>query len=437
MINLPIAFTERMKHQLGTEADAFFQALQEPATRGLRRNPMRGTDSWLPEGTEGRIPWAQDGYYLSESSNAGNLIWHEAGAYYIQDPGAMLPAEVLNARPGEYILDMCAAPGGKSTQIACAMQGQGILVANEVVPKRCAILSRNLERMGVTNALCISMTAEQLSMRWPECFDAVLVDAPCSGEGMFRKAPETMESWSPEIADGCIQRQKDILSHSSRLVCPGGRMVYSTCTFHREENEGMMEWFLNAFPEFELESFQLPGIDGHTGMATCYPHRIHAEGQFVALLRKRGTYSRMPWAEEVTVTDRGVLQNIQKFSDMVISPIYKLGNTFFHLQNCPVLAGIKTLRAGLQLGELRGKLFIPDHAFALSWTPPHIPVCTLSETDALRYMAGEMIPVQEDCSGYVLAAFHGLVLGFGKVTAGNMKNHYPKGLRRQLEASVG
>ena len=200
----------------------------------------------------------------------------------------MIPAEVLQARPGEKILDLCAAPGGKSTQIGIAMGGAGLLIANEPVPKRAAVLSRNIERMGITNAIVISAWPEQLAEKWPGAFDAVMVDAPCSGEGMFRREPETRTEWSPEKAAGCVPRQRKILEAAAKLVRPGGRMVYATCTFNPAENEGQIRGFLEDHPEYTTETFLLPGIDGQEGMYTCWPHRIRGEGQFACLMRRAG-----------------------------------------------------------------------------------------------------------------------------------------------------
>ena len=209
-------------------------------------------------------------YYLDPDSKAGSTVLHEAGAFYIQEPSAMLPAAVLDAQPGEKIIDLCAAPGGKSTQIGCAMRGTGLLVCNEPVFRRAQILSRNIERIGLPNALVTCALPAQLAEQWREGFDAVLVDAPCSGEGMFRRDPMTRAEWSPERTVGCAQRQREILASAAELVRPGGRLIYSTCTYNPEENEQNAAWFISAYPEFHTEAFAVPGINAPDGMFTCY-----------------------------------------------------------------------------------------------------------------------------------------------------------------------
>ncbi|HPS82315.1 MAG TPA: RsmB/NOP family class I SAM-dependent RNA methyltransferase, partial [Candidatus Limiplasma sp.] len=237
---LPQAFARRIQSQLGEDGPAYFEAMSQPPQRGLRLNPARNPDAPPAEWIEGLlepIPWSADSYYLALDSAAGSAPLHEAGAYYLQEPSAMAPATVLAARPGETVLDLCAAPGGKSTQLAAAMAGQGTLVCNEPVPSRAQILSRNLERMGATNALAVCADPAQLAERWPRMFDAILVDAPCSGEGMFRRHPETRLEWREEAPVRCALRQANILQSACAMLRVGGRLCYSTCTLNREENE--------------------------------------------------------------------------------------------------------------------------------------------------------------------------------------------------------
>ena len=243
---------------------------------------------------EDRVPWCPEGRVLRGDSPAGQTIAHEAGAFYLQEPGAMIPAAVMNARPGERILDLCAAPGGKSTQMGAGMRGEGLLICNEPVPKRAAVLSRNIERMGIGNAIVTCAWPEQLAARWPGGFDGVLADVPCSGEGMFRREPESRLEWSPEKAAGCAKRQAEILEEAARLVRDGGRLVYSTCTYNPEENEENVLRFLEKHPEFEPESFSLPGAESRNGMLLCLPHQMKGEGQFAALLRKKGSGESRP-----------------------------------------------------------------------------------------------------------------------------------------------
>ena len=265
-IQLPDPFVERMRQQLGNELPAFLHALEEPPVRGIRLNLLKQCDAQDSFRKDDPIPWADDAWYLSNESRAGASLLHEAGAFYIQEPGAMIPAMVLDAKPGEKILDLCAAPGGKSTQAGCAMRGEGLLVCNEPVPKRAQILSRNIERIGLPNTIVTCAWPDRLAEQWPESFDAVLVDAPCSGEGMFRRDPETRKEWTADKAEGCASRQREILTAAVRLVRPGGRLIYSTCTYNPAENEDNARWLTENHPDFHAEAFRMPGIDAPDGM---------------------------------------------------------------------------------------------------------------------------------------------------------------------------
>ena len=235
MPELKPEFIANMRALLGEEAGAFFRALEEAPSLALR--PHRGMEAAEPF-IEGAVPWAEGGFSLRPGARPGASVAHWAGAFYLQEASAMLPAAALKAKPGERVLDLCAAPGGKSSQIALSMGGEGMLVANEVDTARARVLAANLERLGVTNAVVLNETPARLAARWPEYFDAVLVDAPCSGEGMFRRDPQSREAWTDAAPRGCRKRQGEILDAAAKLVRPGGRLLYSTCTFNGEENEG-------------------------------------------------------------------------------------------------------------------------------------------------------------------------------------------------------
>ncbi len=431
MVPWPEAFLTRMAGQLGDELPAFLRALEEPYQRGIRLNPRKIANQ-LPEGLGEPVPWAANGYYLSAESNAGAVPLHEAGAWYLQEPSAMLPAAVLNPQPGEKVLDLCAAPGGKSTQLAAAMVGQGLLVCNEPVPKRAMILSRNVERMGITNALVVSAMPDKLADRWPEGFDAVQVDAPCSGEGMFRRHPETRAEWSPENAAGCAKRQAEILDAAAAMVRPGGRMVYSTCTLNPVENEDTMAAFLQRHTDFSLTPFRLPGADAPDGMLTCYPHRMRGEGHFVALLHRQGQgITQLPLDRSLPSPTKEQKQVYASFAGKLAPvPTHLLGDTLVSLPDCPDVRGLKVLRCGLHLGSVKGKLFQPDHAWAVADVSPDFPHVALTDEQAVMYLRGEALTVPDAPKGWVLAENGGLCLGWGKCSDGQMKNHYPKGLRR-------
>lgn len=439
---LPETFSARMRAQLGPCADAYFASLEKPFWRGLRLNPRKPLS--LPvEGLGGPIPWnASEGRFLALDSNAGLEPLHEAGAYYLQEPSAMAPAVVLAPRPGERVLDLCAAPGGKSTQLAGLLGGQGLIVCNEPVPNRSKILSRNIERMGVPNALVVSAEPERLVSLWPDAFDAVLVDAPCSGEGMFRRHPETRAEWSDTGVAGCAARQKRILSCAVRMLRPGGRLVYSTCTFNEIENEQVIEWLLEQHGDLERVPFSLPLGDGRAlnaprGMMHLYPHELPGEGHFVAQLRRTGNAPAgtafLPASERLSRPGKELLAAYEAFrASYALPPANaQLGERLLYAPDLPPLDGLRVLRAGCCLGTLKGRVLAPDHALAMALPLPYsLPTLPLSRQDALRYQAGEALSCPEALSGYVLPTYGGLALGFGKCSAGQMKNHYPKGLRR-------
>ena len=426
MNKLPEAFLNRISRQLGNELPAFLAAMKEPAARGIRYNPLKPDGRGVYPPPEERIPWEKNGWYLPENRIPGITIWHEAGAFYLQDPGAMIPVSVMDPRPGERILDLCAAPGGKSTQIGAAMNGKGLLVCNEPVPKRAQILSRNLERMGVRNAAAVCAQPDVLAERWPEGFDAVLADVPCSGEGMFRREAETRDEWSAEQAAGCALRQREILRAAAAMVRPGGRLVYSTCTFNPAENEENIAWFIRENPEWHTEAFHLPGIEGTDGAFTCWPHRTKGEGQFAALLRRNGNGAAV-LRPDTSIAKAGKYEKeiIREILPGMPEPTHRIGNTLVHMEDCPDLKGIRVYRMGLHLAEIRGKHAVPEHAAAY-YAAGIMQKTELAPEDALRYMAGEQ--TEGKVNGWTVACFRDFPLGWGKGSGGVIKNHYPKGL---------
>ena len=289
----PAAFLDECREILKDEFPAFLRALALPPRRALRLNPQRnGAEQaaapFLPDGAP-RVPWEPLGRYLAADAKPGAGIAHAAGAFYLQDASAMAPVAALDPRPGERVLDLCAAPGGKSGQIAARLNGRGFLLSNEIEFSRARILLGNLERLGVTNAFVTSAPAEALARALPAFFDRVLVDAPCSGEGMFRRDPEAASQWNPDAPAGCAARQTAILNDAARMVRPGGKLVYSTCTFNRLENEGTVREFLRAHPDFEPDAFDLPGVGAsQDGCLRLWPHRIEGEGHFLARLTRKG-----------------------------------------------------------------------------------------------------------------------------------------------------
>ena len=255
-MNLPEEFKNRMKTLLGEEYEAFAEAFEKESERkGLRFSLSENAAVYkdmISEYTDGEIPWCRNGYYVKDNSYPGKSIYHEAGAFYMQEPSAMVVATLADVKPGEKVLDLCAAPGGKSTALGDALCGEGILVSNEIHPARVKILSENIERMGIGNAMVLNETPEKIAELFQEYFDCVVVDAPCSGEGMFRKEEAALTEWSPENVEMCASRQREILKEAVKCVAPGGRLVYSTCTFAPAEDEENICWFLEEYPEFCL-----------------------------------------------------------------------------------------------------------------------------------------------------------------------------------------
>ena len=433
MIELPGAFVARIREQMGTESDALLDALSCTPLRGIRLHPQKAAGKVYPD-AGAKVLWEPDGWELRIDSLAGTGVLHEAGAFYLQEPSAMIPAAVLDPRPGEWVLDLCAAPGGKSTQMGLRMAGEGVLVCNEPVEKRARILSRNVERMGIPHALVTCAMPEDLAKRWPEFFDAVMVDAPCSGEGMFRRDAGAREEWSEAMAAGCAKRQIDILKTAARLVRPGGRMVYSTCTWNPAENEENVKRFLTEESAFELEAFSLPGVNGSLGCFTCFPHRTRGEGQFVARFRRTGAGGGFRTTEApFQKPDRETGRMLNILFGALQGQIYQRGTVIGTLRECPPLAGLKVLRAGLHLAELRGTVLRPDHAAAIGASWEKVESISLDAEEALGYLAGESLP--GDVRGWLTVNYLGLPLGWAKGSDGQLKNHYPKGLRNHLLAA--
>ena len=429
--DFPSGWIEQLSPLLGKELPDFLRTLDDPPLRGLRTRP----GLLPPQDALERVPWAENGWYLPLTSQAGMAIEHEAGAYYIQEPSAMIPAAALCPEKGDRVLDLCAAPGGKSTQLAAYLGGTGLLVCNEPVPGRAQILSRNIERMGVANAVVTCALPEDLSPRWKAYFDKILVDAPCSGEGMFRRHPETRTEWTAAAPAGCAQRQRHILEHAARMLRPGGNICYSTCTFNALENEGVIQGFLASHPEFSLLPFSLPGLPDSEGMLRLWPHRAKGEGHFTALMQKAGDEKENaePVGAVLTPLSRQDRQTAEQFLKAHFAAAPEAAGLFAGRavsapDDLPPLTGVRVLRLGLQLGEIKGKIFAPDHALALAL--PGTRVWAVDGQQAAAYLAGQVLTAPEDMRGYFILALNGLQLGWGKASGGQMKNHYPKGLRR-------
>ncbi len=467
---LPEQFTDRMKKMLGAEYEAFIQSFEQEKYQALRRNPLKKASIESLRNCFELTPvsWESNGFYYSKENQPGKHPYHEAGVYYIQEPSAMAVVPLLEVRPGEKILDLCAAPGGKSTQIAGYLQGEGLLVCNEIHPARAKILSENVERMGVRNACVTNETPTRLSEKFPEYFDKILVDAPCSGEGMFRKNEVACEEWSPENVELCAERQDEILDCAARMLRPGGRIVYSTCTFSTDENEGSISRFLDRYPEFVLlpidkVAMGLPEgkCDGRPEWGSgsdlrntlrLWPHIVKGEGHFAAVLQMDAAVD--PGCDTAPTfavggTERGCSAKDKELAiwwdfwkelavpgcslDFENRIFFRFGDELYTAPEAlPALKGMKVLRPGLHLGTLKKNRFEPSHALALALMPEDVRhVCHLSAADDVTaaYLNGQTFSYEGD-KGWYLIVVDGYGIGWGKLAGGIMKNHYPKGLRK-------
>ena len=478
---LPEVFLERIRKMLGKEYNEFLKTFEEDRYQALRLNVLKlnGEGKSAAEvygvfeeekGTAERcfahlaaVPWAENGYYYDSDDQPGKHPYHEAGLYYIQEPSAMAPAELLQVKPGDRVLDLCAAPGGKSTQLAAKLGGEGFLLCNEIHPARAKVLSENVERMGVRNACVTNETPARLADFFPEYFDKILVDAPCSGEGMFRKNAEACEEWSPENVLLCAERQGQILDCAAKMLRPGGRLVYSTCTFAPEENEGSIARFLSRQGDFQIVPLEkrpsgLSACEGVPeyrdwsenelkGMLRLWPHKIKGEGHFAAVLEKQGDTLEGWHSSAVSGAVRGIprkelgeylafcRENLREGADLAgrEGQYIRFGdNIYLAPRDMPGLDGLKVLRPGLHLGELKKNRFEPSHALAMALSPAeaaHVWNLHADDPAVMLYLNGQTFPAEGE-KGWYLICVDGFSMGWGKLAGGIMKNHYPKGLRK-------
>ena len=440
---VPEGFLDRMRRLLGAEFDAFCAAYDRPPAPGLRENPRKRAPAAALEAFRlTDVPWARDGHYYDPAARPGRSPLHDAGAYYLQEPSAMAPAGLLDAQPGERVLDLCAAPGGKSTQLAAAMAGRGLLVCNEINAKRAKILAENIERLGVSNALVLNEHPARLAEHFAGYFDRILVDAPCSGEGMFRKEAAAVTDWSVETVQMCSRRQQEILHSAAAMLRPGGRLVYSTCTFAPEENEGTISAFLHAHPDFSVLPMGVPYFDrgrpewvedpapGLEQTLRLWPHKLRGEGHYAAVLQKAGDAAGVSLPPEPTVKAPKELTEFcaQTGAALPEGRLAAFGETVLLVpEELPALRGLRVLRAGLELGQARKGRFLPAHAWAL-WLNAATQSMPLNDEQARRYLAGQTL--EGPLRGWVLLNCCGCSLGWAKGDGQQLKNHYPKALRR-------
>ena len=428
---LPEAFLERMKKQLGAQYPAYLDSLERPRAVAMRFNPLKGEPVQLPF-VQQPVPWEPMGYYYDPDSRPGLHPYHEAGVYYLQEASAMAPVVLLDPQPGERICDLCAAPGGKSTQIAGRLMGQGFLLCNEINPKRAKILSRNVERLGIANGLVTNEHPAVLAERFDGFFDRVLIDAPCSGEGMFRKEEAAITDWSVETVEMCANRQREILHSGARLVRPGGRLVYSTCTFAPEENEETVEAFLAEHPDFEPEEVSAPWFAaGENGSFRLWPHLLKGEGHFAAVLRRKGDAPATQIATKAEKLPREWLDFAKEMQLQLPAgrPVLFGQSLYWAPEQMPDIARLKVLRPGLELGIAKKGRFEPAHALAL-WlkTCKNTVAYPAESLEMAAYLHGDVVPCGK--KGWCLVCVDEYSIGWGKGDGTVLKNHYPKGLRR-------
>ena len=452
--HLPEEFLNRMKQQLGDGYAGYLSAMEQPPVRSLRLNRRKvfpvdyAHMSRICTGSDTPDPVIFcEGAYYYEDFEPGKSALHEAGAYYIQEASAMLPATLLDTNDsGQKVLDLCAAPGGKSTQIADLMRGRGLLVTNEIMPSRSSVLSENIERLGVENALVLNHDPNELAERFPAFFDRILVDAPCSGEGLFRRQPEAVSQWSLENVRMCADRQDMILDCAAAMLAPSGKIVYSTCTFSPEEDEGSTARFLARHPEFEI-------CDEPEHL---YPHTAKCEGHFAVSFVRKDFYAvgnavksgivanQKVKNKAVSSVEKALLSSFLNETLSETSPhrrlieeqserIIRFGDSIYLAPEClPDLTGLKVKRAGLKIGTFMKNRFEPDHALSHALTPDEVRFCVDLPHDSLeikQYLGGMTINCDKDMKGWCIVCTEGFALGWGKAGGGVVKNHYPKGLR--------
>ena len=484
-MNLPIEFEKKMKAFLGNEWEEFLYSYDNNRFQALRFNTLKvGKNKSVEEEIAGimdklcipmdkKVTWANDAYYYDEEKRPGKHPYHEMGLYYIQEPSAMSAAALLAPKPGMRVLDLCAAPGGKSTQLATYLGDSGLLVSNEINTQRSRILSQNIERMGIKNAIVTNEDSFVLASHFPSFFNAIQVDAPCSGEGMFRKLPEAIEQWSTENVAICAERQKEILDNAAVMLKPGGVIVYSTCTFSREENEDVIEYFLERHPDFTLEE-----------MERFWPHKVDGEGHFVAKLVRRGSVNEFDADYEVCeencnkVEDTGLkadrktkknknnknrknetkpaltkenMKLLSEFLDETVSEdmaawiknarLVMFGEQLYRLPDMEVdIKGLKVQRAGLHIGEFKKQRFEPSHSLALALKQSeakNVVKLTCDDPQTTGFFNGQSVMLSDgqaaECKkGWALVCVDGYPAGWGKVNGAQVKNHYPKGLRNKI-----
>ena len=445
---LPEQFKKRMKDMLGDGYTVFETALEEPNVRAIRVNTTKiSVDSFLDKTALSLSPigYAKDGFIPDSCDGIGKSAEHHSGMFYVQDPGAMATVKALDIQPGWRVLDACSAPGGKASQLASAIGDDGVLLANEYVPKRAKIIVSNFERLGIKNAVVTSLDTSKIGGMFESYFDLVLCDAPCSGEGMFRKYDEAITEWSEDNVKLCAERQKEILNNLSGTVKAGGYLLYSTCTYSREENEGVVGDFLANHSDFslcevneDLRKATADGLDGLNDARRFYPHLTKGEGQFIALMKKAENSAILPtilYKEFTNEPSKQEMAVIKKFiSENINGEIY--GRFIVWGEQIALIPHdlpipLKSFMPGVMLGEVKKGNFFPHHQFFSAYGNQFRRKELLTKDDPRteKYLRGEEIDTDSNDNGWCAVLYEGVPLGGGKISNRKVKNHYPKGLR--------
>ncbi len=451
------SFKARMQDMLGDEYSEFISALEcDDAVRGARVNLIKCPFGKIDiEGLSfSPVSFCENGYIISGDAAVGRLPEHHAGMIYMQDPGAMSAVSAVEIRPDMWVADLCAAPGGKSSQVAERLGEGGFLLSNEYVAKRAKITVGNFERLGINNAIVTSMDTAELARLYNSLFDLVIADAPCSGEGMFRKSEEAREEWSEDNVKLSAKRQSEILDNAYHLVKPCGMLLYSTCTWSLEENEEQALAFLDRHPDMKLipvnENLRKATADGIVICGReelrltrrCYPHKMAGEGQFIALFKKDAgnePREKILFRENVKVLTRDEERVVRDFfrKNMKRIPDGRLitsgGKVILIPHSCPIPPH-SVFMAGVLVGEVMRGILHPEHQFFSVYGQDFKNIISLDSADPRvnEYLKGLEIECNESISGYVAIVYRGATLGGGKASGGRVKNHYPKGLRNQI-----
>lgn len=450
---LPNEFEKRMKLLLKTEYEEFIKSFEDERFYGLRVNTLKINPQEFKNKVNfklSQIPWCNEGFYFDKDDQPAKHPYYHGGLYYIQEPSAMAPAAVLNIKPGDKVLDLCAAPGGKSTQLGAELDGKGVLFSNDISASRIKALVKNIELAGIKNAIITNETPEKLSQYLEGYFDKILIDAPCSGEGMFRKEPETIKSWGMDRIELCCNLQKDILEYAAKMLKPGGYMLYSTCTFSPEENEGTIENFMDKHNEFEVIPI-LHQYNFSTGMpnwikgrksleraARLWPHQLKGEGHFLALLHKneqklfkenKDNFKRSIQKDDLIDYYHFISTHI---NDRIEGEFEIHGKSLYLLPDeVPNLKGLRVVRSGWLLGELKRNRFEPSQAMAMGLNKNQVFNTIdlfLEDFNVIRYLKGETLQLKGK-DGWNLVCVDRYPLGWGKIQRNMLKNKYPVGWR--------